>query len=96
MQGRRAAIYARYSSELQDERSIDDQIALCRDHAARCGLTVIATFADRAKTSASIFGRDGLARLMEQARARAFDVILSRRWTGSAEIRRIWPISTSA
>lgn len=76
MQGRRAAIYARYSSELQDERSIDDQIALCRDHAARCGLTVIATFADRAKTSASIFGRDGLAQMMEQAKARAFDVIL--------------------
>ncbi len=76
MHGRRAAIYARYSTELQDGRSIDDQVALCREHAARSGLTVVATYDDRAKTSASIFGRDGLARMMEQARARQFDVVI--------------------
>lgn len=76
MSGRRAAIYARYSTDLQDGRSIDDQVALCREFATRGGLTVVALFEDRAKTSASIFGRDGLANMMEQAKARAFDVIL--------------------
>lgn len=74
--GKRAAIYARYSTDLQDGRSIDDQVALCSDHAAREGLTVTATFHDRAKTSASIFGRDGLATMMEQAKAGKFDVVL--------------------
>ena len=29
----RAAIYARYSTELQNEKSIEDQVKLCRDHA---------------------------------------------------------------
>lgn len=72
----RAAIYARYSTDLQDGRSIDDQVALCRDHAAREGLTVTAIYHDRAKTSASMFGRDGLARMMEDARAGRFDCIL--------------------
>jgi predicted site-specific integrase-resolvase len=31
----RAAIYARFSSDRQKDRSIDDQIALCRDLCAR-------------------------------------------------------------
>jgi site-specific DNA recombinase len=72
----RAAVYARYSTDLQDGRSIDDQMALCRDHATRNGLSVTHQFEDRAKTSASIFGRDGLAALMAAAKARAFDVVL--------------------
>lgn len=72
----RAALYARYSTELQDERSIDDQLAQARDFATRRGLTVTHEFADRAKTSASIFGRDGLAALMAAAKARAFDVLV--------------------
>lgn len=73
---RRAAIYARYSTDLQSERSIDDQVALCRGHAAREGLTVEEIYADRALTSASIIGRDGLLRLMEDARAGRFDVLV--------------------
>jgi len=40
----RAAIYARFSSDLQSDRSIDDQVALCRDIAARNGAAVVATF----------------------------------------------------
>jgi len=31
----RAAIYARYSSDLQSETSIDDQVRLCREYAER-------------------------------------------------------------
>ncbi len=36
----RAAIYARYSSDLQSETSIDDQLRICRERAERDGLTV--------------------------------------------------------
>jgi len=50
----RVAVYARYSSELQHERSIDDQSALCRDFAARRNWTVTTTHADRAVSGASI------------------------------------------
>jgi hypothetical protein len=34
---RRAAIYARVSTDRQNKRSIDDRIALCRTHTARQG-----------------------------------------------------------
>ena len=38
----RAAIYARFSSDLQRDRSIDDQISLCREYAARQGYEIVA------------------------------------------------------
>jgi DNA invertase Pin-like site-specific DNA recombinase len=49
---------------------------LCRVHAAKNGLDVVGTYDDRASSGASIFGRDGLIRLMDAARDGAFDVIL--------------------
>ncbi|MBU2586539.1 MAG: recombinase family protein [Alphaproteobacteria bacterium] len=45
----RAAIYARFSTDLQNERSIEDQIDLCRSYAEREGFEVIATYADKAR-----------------------------------------------
>ncbi len=72
----RTAIYARFSTELQQERSIEDQFELCRAHAAKNGLDVVAVYDDRARSGASIFGRDGLMRMMDAARDGAFDVIL--------------------
>jgi site-specific DNA recombinase len=72
----RAVIYARFSTDLQNEKSTEDQIALCRAHAARRGLQVIQTFEDKARSGASVLGRDGLMRLMDAARTRAFDVVV--------------------
>ena len=72
----RAAIYARFSTDLQNERSIDDQVALCRAYCAREGLTPTAVYADKARSGASIFGRDGLIDLMAQGKARRFDVVV--------------------
>jgi len=39
-----AAIYAQFSTELQNQKSTEDQIALCRAYAARHQLNVVATF----------------------------------------------------
>ena len=44
----RVAIYARYSSDLQNPRSIEDQEALCRRWCEREGHGVVATFSDAA------------------------------------------------
>ena len=71
-----AAIYARYSSDLQRERSIEDQLALCSSFAAREGLSIIATFADRAQSGASAIGRDGLWQMMAAAQAGRFKVLI--------------------
>lgn len=74
--GRRAAIYARYSIDHQNDRSIEDQIALCREHARRNGLTVTAEYSDRARTSATLIGREGILDLMADARAGRFEVVV--------------------
>lgn len=76
MQTRRAAIYARFSTDLQSERSVDDQIALCREFAARNGLTVTQVYFDKARSGASILGRDGLLSLMDEARSGRFDTVI--------------------
>lgn len=72
----RAVVYARFSTELQSERSIEDQVALCRSYAERERLTVVQVFEDRARSGGSIFGRNGLMELMECARIRGFDVLV--------------------
>lgn len=73
---KRAAIYARFSIDLQSEKSIEDQMALCEATAVRDGLCVVARYDDRARSGASIYGRDGLRDLMLAARAREFDVLI--------------------
>jgi DNA invertase Pin-like site-specific DNA recombinase len=71
-----AAIYARYSTDLQSDRSIEDQIALCRAYAAREGLEVTAVYEDRALSGGSMIGRDGIASLMRDAADRRFEVVI--------------------
>ncbi|WP_429067742.1 recombinase family protein [Bosea sp. OAE752] len=73
----RAAIYARFSTDLQSDRSVEDQVALCRPHADRLGFTVTGVFADRAASGASIHGRPDYQRLIGLALAGQFDVILT-------------------
>ncbi|WP_227287915.1 recombinase family protein [Boseongicola sp. H5] len=74
--GTRAAIYARYSTDLQSERSIEDQIALCQTYAKREGLHVAASYQDAAQSGASVLGRDGLLDLLDAARRGSFDIII--------------------
>ena len=71
-----AAIYARYSTELQNDRSIDDQVALCRAFAEREGLQVVAVHTDRARSAGSTAGREGVQALLTDAREGRIDVII--------------------
>jgi site-specific DNA recombinase len=72
----RAAIYARYSSDLQNERSVDDQIALCRSYCDRNGYAVVEVFSDKAMSGASLLGRRGIADLVDFARSGSCDVVV--------------------
>ncbi len=76
MEKRKAAIYARYSSDLQSPRSIEDQIALCRAHAARIDVEVVAEFHDRAKSGSNIINREGILDLLHAAKAGQFEVVV--------------------
>jgi DNA invertase Pin-like site-specific DNA recombinase len=71
----RAAMYARYSSEHQKESSIDDQAPTCEQYAARHGWTITARYADRA-LSGSTADRPEYQRMLADAKAKAFDVLL--------------------
>jgi site-specific DNA recombinase len=74
---KRAFIYARYSTDLQNEKSVEDQIVVCKAHAKVLGLTVVGSEYDRAKSGASIFGRAGLTRVIDAAKRGEFDVLVS-------------------
>jgi site-specific DNA recombinase len=73
---RTAAIYARYSSDIQNDRSVDDQVADCKKFAAREKIAIAEIHSDRAKSGASIFDRDGLLELMQRAKARRFTTVI--------------------
>ena len=70
------AIYARYSCELQNDRSIEDQVALCR-RALRGDERVAGVFFDRARSGAFSHDRDGLGDLLSNMQRGAFSVILT-------------------
>ena len=72
----RAAIYARYSSDLSRDASIEDQVRLCRAYAVRAGWEVTQVFEDRAISGASTI-RPGYQRLLEAVLAGSIDVVLA-------------------
>lgn len=74
---KRAAIYARFSSDRQKDRSIDDQIILCRGLCDHAGLQVVTTFEDRQISASSAANRPGFQALMKAAEAQLFDVIVA-------------------
>ncbi len=73
----RAALYARYSSDLQREASITDQFRVCREHVDRSGWTVAGCYRDAAISGGSMILRQGVQALLEDARRGAFDVVVA-------------------
>lgn len=72
----RAAIYARYSTDLQRDTSIDDQVRSCKARIDKDGWALVATYTDHA-ISGSIRMRPGYQKLLEDARSGEFDVVVS-------------------
>jgi site-specific DNA recombinase len=79
----RTAIYARYSSDLQRQASIEDQYRTCLARIEREGWTVAAKYKDEAVSGAKA-DRPGYIELMKAAKAREFDVIVVE------EVSRLW------
>ncbi|WP_166304210.1 recombinase family protein [Bradyrhizobium sp. 2S1] len=76
---KRAALYARFSSDLQKDKSIDRQFADLEKAARRLGFKLDKQhyFADRAQSATTLFERPGLTRDLLGAAARhEFDVVL--------------------
>lgn len=73
-----AVAYARYSSDRQSARSIDDQFSLCDKIAKQHGYKIVKYFDDRAISGGGTLGRDGWLALMRAATAknRTFDAVI--------------------
>ena len=95
----RAVIYARFSSQLQREASIEDQMRLCRERVAREGWSEVETFADRGISGSSMI-RPGLQDLLMAATAGRFDLVvaeaLDRLSRDQAEVATIYKRLTFA
>jgi DNA invertase Pin-like site-specific DNA recombinase len=68
--------YARYSDDLQRAESIADQFELCRRYADQQGWEIVGQYDDAAQSGGSRFFRSGFARLLADAEARRFDVVV--------------------
>jgi DNA invertase Pin-like site-specific DNA recombinase len=72
----RAAIYARYSTDLQSAASIEDQVRLCKERIGKEGWTPAHVYSDRGLSGASDL-RPGYQKLLEDARKGSFDIIVA-------------------
>lgn len=72
----KVALYARYSSDLSRDASIEDQVRLCRDYANRAGWRVVETFEDRAISGASTI-RPGYQALLSAVLGGGVEVVLA-------------------
>ncbi|MGJ8530134.1 recombinase family protein, partial [Maritalea sp.] len=71
----RTAIYARYSSDMQSEASIEDQVRLCELRAKADGHVIVQTYADHGISGASTLLRSGVQTLMQDAIHGKFDTV---------------------
>jgi site-specific DNA recombinase len=72
----RAAIYARYSTDMQAAASVDDQVRVCKERIAREGWSLGQIFQDRAMSAASTL-RPGYQAMLAAARAGGCDVVVA-------------------
>src|SRR5690606_3949368 len=71
----RFAIYARYSTEMQNELSLEAQEARCRQAIAERGGTVVAVYTDSARSGWSL-DRDGFKDLQAASQQGKFDAVM--------------------
>ena len=72
----RVALYARYSSDLQSDHSIEDQVRLCTEHAQLNGWTITECYSDAGLSGASLM-RPGIQALIRDANDGRFEIVLA-------------------
>lgn len=75
--GTRVAIYARYSTNMQAFKSIEDQVALCREYAGRLGWSIVDAYYDAERSGTTLVGRGGFFKMMAAADHGEFSVVLT-------------------
>ena len=73
----KVAIYARYSTDMQNPASIEDQIRNCEENVAATGGMTVQVYTDAAISGSSIKTRPGLQALMGDANLGRFDTVVA-------------------
>ena len=73
---KKAVIYARYSSDMQREESIDAQVRACTYYAHQYQFEILRTYADRAQTGKRTKNREQFLQMIADAENHEFEVIL--------------------
>ena len=69
-------IYARYSSDKQNEQSIEGQLRYCHDFTSRLGYSVVGEYIDRALSGTDAESRPEFQRMINDANSGAFKFII--------------------
>ena len=70
-------IYSRYSSDLQSDASIEDQIRICRERADKEGWTIKDCYSDHAISGASMLLRPAVQQLVQDAGEGKFEAVMA-------------------
>ena len=70
-----AAIYARYSSDKQNEQSIEGQLRVCQNYAKTNNILIVDTYIDRAMTGTND-NRPDFRRMIKDSAKKQWDYIL--------------------
>lgn len=72
----RAVIYARFSSDMQREESIDAQVRACMSYCQGKGYLVVDQYVDEAKSGRDVTKRDAYNQMLADAMEDKFDIIV--------------------
>ena len=72
----KVVIYARFSSEKQNEQSIDGQLRYCTAYATQHQMEIVHSYIDRATSGRSTKNRDEFLQMIEDSKKRGFSKIL--------------------
>lgn len=69
-------IYARFSSDMQREESIDAQVRACTAYAKSKGYDIVDTYVDEAKSGREVTKRDAYKKMLDDASHKKFDIVI--------------------
>ena len=93
---KKAVIYARYSSDMQREESIDAQVRACSYYAHQYQFEVVHIYADRAQSGKRTKNREQFLQMIDDAAEGNFEVILVHKLNRLAETpSKYWSTKTA-
>lgn len=85
-----------FSTDIQNEKSIDDQQAVRKKYAKANGFKLIKCFSDAAQSGGLIFGRDGFLSMIEEIKKIFFDAVIVEELDRLSRDMKISPAYTNS